>query len=286
MGKWTREKVNSENLNGGNQYEAKDRLSREQLNAIVNSGLYAQDFVEHLADTPDTSEANNVGVPSVELISNGSYKKFKFSNLKGEKGDKGEQGIQGEKGEQGIQGIQGIQGEKGDKGDKGDTGAAGKDGAGCYVNGVATNVNFTSDPQAQLDAKASQSSLNTTNSNVTANTNSINSLANKGLKLLWTNPNPSSSFSAQTITLSSSDYDYLICFYNFASDNTTDRNFRMSTMALKGYNMRCLLTARKYAGYRELTYVSDTSYSVGNGAYSDTTDAKYAVPIQIYGGKF
>ena len=125
MGKWTREKVNSENLNGGNQYEAKDRLSREQLNAIVNSGLYAQDFAEHLADTPDTSDANNVGVPSVELIDNGAYKKFKFSNLKGDKGEQGIQGIQGEKGEQGIQGIQGEKGEKGEKGDKGDVGEAG-----------------------------------------------------------------------------------------------------------------------------------------------------------------
>lgn len=99
MGKWTREKVNSENLNGGNQYEAKDRLSREQLNAMVNSGLYAQDFAEHLADTPDTSEANNVGVPTVELIDNGKFKKFKFSNLKGQKGDKGDKGDRGESGE-------------------------------------------------------------------------------------------------------------------------------------------------------------------------------------------
>ena len=71
MGKWTREKVDSGKLNNGNEYEAKDRLSREQLNAIVNSGLYAQDFAEHLADTPDTSAANNVGTPSVEFIDNG-----------------------------------------------------------------------------------------------------------------------------------------------------------------------------------------------------------------------
>lgn len=96
MGKWTREKVNSENLNGGNQYEAKDRLSREQLNAMVNAGLYAQDFAEHLADTPDVSQANNVGTPSVEFIDNGKYKKLKFSNLKGDKGDKGEKGDKGD----------------------------------------------------------------------------------------------------------------------------------------------------------------------------------------------
>lgn len=48
-------------------------------------------------------------------------------------------------------------------GEKGDAGASGKDGAGCYVNGVATNVNFTSDPQTQLDNINSQVSTNTSN---------------------------------------------------------------------------------------------------------------------------
>lgn len=110
MASWTRDKVDSEDINFGNQYEKGDRISREQLNAMVNSGLYAQDFAEHLADTPDTSEANNIGTPSVEIINNGAYKKFKFSNLKGEKGDRGEQGIQGQQGEQGIQGVQGNDG--------------------------------------------------------------------------------------------------------------------------------------------------------------------------------
>lgn len=37
---------------------------------------------------------------------------------------------------------------KGDKGDKGDAGGGGEC---CYINGVATSVNFTSDPQAQID---------------------------------------------------------------------------------------------------------------------------------------
>lgn len=222
MGKWTRDKVDSGKLNNGNEYEAKDRLSREQLNAMVNSGLYAQDFAEHLADTPDTSGANNVGTPTVEVVDNvvngKVYKKFKFSNLKGE---------------QGIQGIQGVQGEKGDKGDKGDRGAngvsanhywngttltvvsasgsssadlqgtpggfgtptasattlqagsnatvsvtasgsnaskvfnfnfgipKGADAKGAVtINGAEATVNFTSDPQTQLDSKASKSSLN------------------------------------------------------------------------------------------------------------------------------
>lgn len=93
MAKWSREKVNSENINGGNQYEKKDRVTLEQLNAMVNSGLYSQDFAEHLADAPDISQANTVGSAKVEFVDNvvggKTYKKFKFSNLKGEKGDTG-----------------------------------------------------------------------------------------------------------------------------------------------------------------------------------------------------
>lgn len=102
MAKWSREKVNSENINGGNQYERKDRVSLEQLNAMVNSGLYSQDFAEHLADAPDISQANTVGAAKVEFVDNvvggKTYKKFKFSNLKGNKGDKGDKGDKGNTG--------------------------------------------------------------------------------------------------------------------------------------------------------------------------------------------
>lgn len=98
MAKWNREKVDSSDLNNGNEWEQGDRVARQELNAIINAGLYAQDFAEHLADTPDTSEANNVGIPTVDFVDNPNattgkpYKRFKFSNLKGNKGDKGDKG--------------------------------------------------------------------------------------------------------------------------------------------------------------------------------------------------
>ena len=98
MAEWNREKVDSSDLNNGNEWEQGDRVARQELNAIINAGLYAQDFAEHLADTPDTSEANNVGIPTVDFVDNPNattgkpYKRFKFSNLKGNKGDKGDKG--------------------------------------------------------------------------------------------------------------------------------------------------------------------------------------------------
>lgn len=97
---WSRDKVDSTTINGGNEYTLSDNLSIQNLNAMVNSGLYSQDFVEALTDAPDTSEAGNIGTPSVVLIDNikngKTYKKFKFSNIKGERGEKGDTGTVGE----------------------------------------------------------------------------------------------------------------------------------------------------------------------------------------------
>ena len=111
MSQWTRNKVNSENINKGNEYSVDSDVSLEELNAMVNSGLYSQDFVEKLVQNIDVSEAGNVGTPSVTLVDGDGattdkpYKKFKFANLKGQKGDagdKGEQGIKGDKGDTGL----------------------------------------------------------------------------------------------------------------------------------------------------------------------------------------
>lgn len=93
--KWTRKKVNADSLNNGNEWTKDDQVAIEELNSMVNTGLYAQDFAEKLVTNIDTSEVNNIGIPSVSLIDGDGattdkpYKKFKFSNLKGEKGDPG-----------------------------------------------------------------------------------------------------------------------------------------------------------------------------------------------------
>ena len=90
--KWSKKKVNPDNINSGNEYEKGDRVSVQALNSMVESGLYSQEFAEAIVDTPDTSEAGNVGTPAVSFIDNvkngNTYKKFKFSNLKGATGAK------------------------------------------------------------------------------------------------------------------------------------------------------------------------------------------------------
>jgi hypothetical protein len=101
MAEWSKNKVESSAINGGKEFTTDDVLAVNELNATVNNSFYAVAFVEAMADAPDVSEIDGTGTPSVSLVSNGKFKKFKFSNLRGK------------------QGIQGIQGEKGEKGDAG-----------------------------------------------------------------------------------------------------------------------------------------------------------------------
>ena len=90
MAEWSRNKVDSSQLNNGNEFDNNSSLALDEINAVVNGGLYSQDFSEHLADTPDTTEANNVGTATVSFVDNivngKTFKKLKFSNLKGDKG--------------------------------------------------------------------------------------------------------------------------------------------------------------------------------------------------------
>lgn len=107
MAEWSRNKVDSDQLNNGQEYTTNSNVSREQLNSMINAGLYAQDFAEKLVENIDTSEADNVGTPTVTVVdgtgatTDKPYKKFKFANLKGEQGSQGVQGEKGEKGETG-----------------------------------------------------------------------------------------------------------------------------------------------------------------------------------------
>lgn len=122
-------------------------------------------------------------------------------------------------------------------------------------------------------------------------------VATPKLKVLWQNSSPTSSFSSQTVTLSSDDYDYLIVFYKFYGTGT-----QLSTeLALKGFGAYLNIasdynagSATYYsAGYiRTMSRSSDTSFSFSScyvryGSSTSRTEANsYLVPYAIYGGKF
>lgn len=107
---------------------------------------------------------------------------------------------------------------------------------------------------------------------------------------LWENSSPTSAFLPQTITLSSTDYDFLLCTYW----NSYVRVSMSSAIANKGESI--LLdqadidtTNGVKTKCRLLTYVTDTSFNVGNGYSSvgSTTSVSNdtIIPYQIYGIK-
>lgn len=105
---WSRDRVDSSNINNGNEYQKGDRVSRQQLNAMVNAGLYSQDFVEALTETPVVNNEEVNANPTVNLIpyeKNGKgFYKFEFNNIKGKTGETGPAGTDGRDGTNGLDG--------------------------------------------------------------------------------------------------------------------------------------------------------------------------------------
>lgn len=80
-------------FNQGNKYVENDGVQPATINNAVENSLYDYAFIQALTETPDVSEANSTGTPSVTLIDNpgtaqgiSGAKKFKFSHLKGATG--------------------------------------------------------------------------------------------------------------------------------------------------------------------------------------------------------
>lgn len=114
-------------------------------------------------------------------------------------------------------------------------------------------------------------------------------------KILWTNPNPNSSFASQNIVLSSGDYAYLLLFYKTSYDS----NAVISKIFPKGYGTALDISEVFTGDYvsvnrcRVITRNSDTSLTIGNcqtgvlrnggGTERYLTDNAMLVPIQIIG---
>lgn len=111
--------------------------------------------------------------------------------------------------------------------------------------------------------------------------------------LLWTNPNPTVPFAAQTITLSSSDYDYLM--FILKDHKTVNRCYSVIVKKGQGANFLTFTNFTynpyNYNQIRTADYVSDTSYSISenkrcstdNSDIGTSNDRNY--PIEIIGIK-
>lgn len=96
-----------------------------------------------------------------------------------------------------------------------------------------------------------------------------------GGKILWANSNPSSNFAAQSITLSSSDYNFLEWVF-------LDGNNTFSIKTAKGYGcFPYILVQEASGGYfgfrmRKITRTNDTEFAVSAGTikYANKTSAE------------
>lgn len=103
--------------------------------------------------------------------------------------------------------------------------------------------------------------------------------------ILWENPNPTAEMSANTeITLSSNDYDMLLVVF---SPNINVTKAYDSVTVPKGANIRLCSTDSSASGLsaRNLTYVSDTTFTAGSGYLSGAVQERRNVPLYIIGYK-
>ena len=102
---------------------------------------------------------------------------------------------------------------------------------------------------------------------------------------MWTNPNPTSAFTAQDITLSSADYDFLLLVSNLYSTDATS----ISVIGAKGHGLysevEWFTQSAVHMRQRALTRISDTQFTFGEGLIDGTTDNASLIPVAIYGIK-
>ncbi len=105
-------------------------------------------------------------------------------------------------------------------------------------------------------------------------------------KILWENPNPTANkFTAQNITLSSSDYNYyeVFCVWSSAVNRTCSTG-----LAKKGTGcIACFVSSHSF--YRTFNYSTDTEISVGAGTEivitsgASSTNNEWFIPIMVIG---
>ena len=95
-------------------------------------------------------------------------------------------------------------------------------------------------------------------------------------KVLWTNQNPSSTFTSQTITLNSDDYDLFEIIYSYNTSNL----YTSSVRGIKGKGVLLTTITTNGAIRRIISYISDTSLSVESIADNDSL-----IPLYVIGYK-
>lgn len=96
MEKFTPQKIDLAAINGGNRYGF-EGIHPDAINRPIEASAYAQEIAESVKglalNQPDSSQADIVGTPTVEISGTGENAKFVFKGLKGKQGLTGPSGV-------------------------------------------------------------------------------------------------------------------------------------------------------------------------------------------------
>ena len=104
------------------------------------------------------------------------------------------------------------------------------------------------------------------------------------MDLLWTNPNPSANFGAQTITFNHDGYSMVLIgyYYGVVSSNQIEMSQYVVNNSASKWLQICSTGNR--TGGRSITLTA-TGATVGNAQYDGSQNNSYVIPIYIYGIK-
>ena len=106
----------------------------------------------------------------------------------------------------------------------------------------------------------------------------IRNINSSALELLWTNPNPTSNFSAQTVELDLSEYTYVGITCR-ASTSVPGKRSELIFLANKGYVIELVGWDSSINSYRHATASEE------GVTFTVVTGANYCIPTHIYGIK-
>lgn len=171
-----------------------------------------------------------------------------------------------------------------------------------YYNGTELeNYGGTVTDDLESSSSVNPPSINAVNSALTDIDKAIDaltaSLADRDPVVLWRNPNRNAPFAAQTITLSSEDYDYLeIYYWDWVESDSLGYWDLQCQKVIKSFNTTLftaiMLNGKVYMGVRKMVRVTPLKYNV-EACYSLINESQigvstrnaWCIPFIIYGYK-
>lgn len=107
-------------------------------------------------------------------------------------------------------------------------------------------------------------------------------LSNLGTKLLWENPNPTSSFGSQTVEIDLSNYESVLIECILSSVIQT----KLTGYCEKEYESGNIGGSNGTVAYGRGFTMSDSGITFGSAVYNRDVNDKTIIPQKIYGAKF